>query len=445
MFTFPENNKPNNFVKDEEGSATIMSVSFAMIFLVMGGLAVDFNKVISERTQLQIATDTAAHAALYTREDESVATAKTTAMNTITGMLPPHQFGTSPVMQSDVEFGTWDFAQNTFTANANSRSAVRVYSQMNASRDNASNTILLSMIGQDTFDVTVESIYSTYYPPCFTEGFVADGVVDIQSNNSFSDNFCIHSNSYVSLNQNNYFEPGTIVSMPNLDDLDIPNSGFEKNEGLQTALRSGEYRLRIINKLPDIISSFWNGSTENTPDYITAGGIYDLSQELRGNVKNLLPEHFEPNRINRLSCGGSGKITMDPGVYTSMVFISNCEVKFANGVILEDVVVATTDTGANSLNSPSGLEIGRNDNCAVGGGASLMTMGGFHAASSLSVYNGQIIAMRDIEFAANANGIQGASFVSAAKIDGTSNMDMGFCGGAGMEDVYRAPYFRMVQ
>ncbi|MBD3662511.1 TadE/TadG family type IV pilus assembly protein [Sulfitobacter aestuariivivens] len=435
------------FIEKEDGSATILAVLFAMIFLVMGGLAVDFNKVMSERTHLQIAADTAAHAALYTREDEDVSTSKTAAMNTIDGFLPEHQFGANPVTVADVTFGTWDFDLNLFTADSTSNKAVRVYAQMNETRSNPSNTILLSMVGQDTFDVTAESIYSTYYPPCLTEGFVAQEPVDIQSNNNFFNGFCIHSNDYVSLNSNNFFEPGTVVSMPNLDQLDIPNSGFETNEGLQTALRQGEYRMRLLNKLPDMIDSFWSADPKHLPPYISGSSLYDLSNSLSNGPdgKTLDPVDFVPNAVNYLTCSGSGKMTMNAGVYSQMLFVSDCEVKFANGVVLEDVVVATTHTGATSFNTPAGLQIGRNDNCAEGGGATLMTLGGFNAAASLSVYNGQILAIGDIEFAAEANGIQGASFVSYGQIDGTSNMNMGFCNGDGMENAYRAPYFRMVQ
>ena len=53
---------------DEDGSTTILSLFLFLIALILGGLAIDFNKVISERTQLQVAADSAAHAALYTRE-----------------------------------------------------------------------------------------------------------------------------------------------------------------------------------------------------------------------------------------------------------------------------------------------------------------------------------------------------------------------------------------
>ena len=179
-------------------------------------------------------------------------------------------------MTTDVNFGVWDKSELTFLENADSKTAVRVQAMMKQERDNASRNLLLRLIGQDTFDVGVESVYSTYFPGCFTEGFVAEEVVDIQSNNSFTNGFCIHSNQYVSMNQNNYFEAGTVVSMPNVEDLDIPKSGFDKNDGLQTALRAGKYRLRLLNQLPDIIESFWSAKAEHLPPYVSPGYYYDV-------------------------------------------------------------------------------------------------------------------------------------------------------------------------
>ena len=440
-----------SFAKSEDGSATILALSFVLIFLVMGGVAIDFNKAMAERTQLQIAADTAGHAALYEREMETAGDARATALNTITGILPVSYFGNTALTSTDVVFGVWDAETQTFTESANSKTAVRVRAEMTEARSNASKNILLNIIGQDTFDIGVETVYSTYFPSCFTEGFVAEEVVDIQSNNSFTDGFCIHSNSYVSLNSNNYFEPGTVVSMPDLATLDMPKSGFESNDGLQTALRTGEYRLRLLNQLPDIIDSFWSGQSDHLPPYVINGGTFDVDPDYYadgsyvGNGNNpLTPLNFEAHSVNRMNCGGTGKITMEAGVYSNFLFVSDCEIKFANGVVLEDVVIATTNTSATSMNSPQGLSIGRNDNCAAGGGASLMTLGGFNAAASLNAYGGQILAIGDIEFAANADGIQGVSFVSYGMIDGTSNMNMGYCQNQGMENAYRAPYFRMV-
>ncbi|MBC7157124.1 MAG: hypothetical protein H5U20_06375 [Rhodobacteraceae bacterium] len=94
------------------------------------------------------------------------------------------------------------------------------------------------------------------------------------------------------------------------------------------------------------------------------------------------------------------------------------------------------------MTSAAGLRIGRDDNCATGGGTQLLTLGSMSFPSDLQVYGSQLVARDDIEFSANADGIQGAAFVAGGTISGTSNMEMGFCG-TGMENNFHAEYFRL--
>jgi hypothetical protein len=424
---------------DEEGAVTIMLLFFTLIFIVIGGMAIDFNKAIAERTRLQVAADVGAHAALYSREDANADDAIAEGHQLANKLLVKDGHD-GALERSDFTFGVWDFENLTFTADANSLTAIRVNTGMTESRLNPAKNLLLGIIGFDTFDIARRSVYTHYYPPCFTEGFVAEEPVDIQSNNAFSNGFCLHSNQYVALNSNNIFDPGTVVSMPDTNNLDIPKSGFEKNDGLREALRTGAYRMRLLNDLPDMIESLRLGEKKHMPDYITSGNVTNLDGK-----NKLTPADFVPGQLHRMSCSGAGKMTMDPGVYERIVFVSNCEIKFGQGVHLEDAVIATTRTGPRSFNSPADLYLGRDDNCATGGGSVLMTLGGVDVAASLNVFGGQILAIGDINFAANANGIQGASFVSYGRIDGTSNMNMGFCAGSGMENAYRKPYYRMVE
>ena len=456
----PLSQSTRSFWQDEDGAITILALSFLLITLVIGGLSVDFNRVMADRTRLQIAADTAAHAALYSRDDKSADEARQVASDIILDLLPTSGFGSDVITSADVSFGVWNPEKFEFTAAQDSKSAVRLYAAMAEVRNNASRNLLLHILGFDTFDVGVQSVFSTYYPPCLTEGFVADNVVDIQSNNRFSAPFCVHANNYVSLNQNNVFEAGTGVSMPDISKLDMPNSGYEKNSGLEAALRQGVYRMRLLADLPEIIDSFWTAKAKHLPPYVAPGSLYEVDERklavepaksgsggppAKSGGGGLTPNHFMPGVVNYLACGGSGKITLGQGTYSEFVFITSCEVKFASGTILEDVVIATTNTAPASLSAPSNLNLGRDDACAAGGGAVLMTLGGFRAAAKLNVFGGQILALGDIKFAANANGIQGASFISGGNIDGTSNMRFGSCNQAGMEHVYRAQYFKMVQ
>jgi Flp pilus assembly protein TadG len=462
MKHFPTDSRDTSFIQDEDGAATPLAIGLCVVFIVMGGMAVDFNKAMGERTQMQMATDSAAHAAVYTWEFQSVDTSTDTAMAAITGMLPDVAFRDA-LQETDIEFGFWDPATGEFTAdptfvedkNIPLRSAVRAVAELEPDRMNESRNIFLGIIGQDTFTIRTTSTYASYYPPCFNEGFVAQGVVDMQSNSNYLDGFCIHSNTYVSLNQNNFFEPGTVVSMPNLADLDIPQSGFEQNEGLQAALRQGEYRLRILRQLPMMFASLRNGS----PKYAAVAGVTEQLEVLwpweKGNGANGVyeeigatdtanktfePESFPtPNRIYRANCTGNAKITLSAGTFSNFALVTNCPINTSNGTILNEVLIATEDDV-----SASHLQIGLDDNCAEGGGASIWSYGNFNAAASLQGYGAQMLVLGDIDFAAQANGIEGVSFIAGGVINGTSENDMGFCNGDGTDDFVAAPYFRMV-
>jgi len=269
---------------------------------------------------------------------------------------------------------------------------------------------------------------------------VAEDIVDVQSNNQYLNGFCIHSNTHVEVNSNNYFESNVIVSMPDRRDIVMPNSGLQSNDGLSDALRDRTYKMRILNRLEEIIDNLFAGGDRFAPDYVSGSGLIDFGS----NTKKVNADDFTTGRIHTKYCSSKGSITIEADtVLSNVVLVTNCQIKYGNGVVLENVILATSNTGDKSVTG-SHIQIGRDDNCAKDGGSQILTMGGFHSSSHIKTYGGQIIAMGDIDFAANADGIAGASFISGGRIDGTSNMTMGFCGD-GMERNFSAVYFRMVQ
>ena len=62
--------------------------------------------------------------------------------------------------------------------------------------------------------------------------------------------------------------------------------------------------------------------------------------------------------------------------------------------------------------------------------------------ANMAMFGGQLIARGNVDFAARADGIEGASIIAGGVIDGTSNSTMSRCN-AGMEDNFRSPYYRM--
>ncbi|MEZ5796383.1 MAG: TadG family pilus assembly protein [Paracoccaceae bacterium] len=427
-----------NFLRNEDGAGTAYSLLTLAAMAMLGGYAIDVSNVMTARTNLQVTADAAAHAALLKRDTANAEDAKLAALAMAEKNLPSQDHGVT-LTTSDIVFGDWNEVTRTFTPRASSRSAVQVTARQTSANTNPVPVFLLQFVGMDSWDVINKATYVTYHPTCLREGFVAEDVVDIQSNNSFHDGFCVHSNNYVSLNSNNYFEPGTVVSMPDLDDLELPNSGYKTNTGLSEALREGGWNIRVVDRIQDIINGIASYDPRYVPDYITS----QVPVPLAGTT--VTQAMLLPGRIHTYTCNGNKRMTIDNNVLMSkVVLVTNCEIKFSQGVAMEDAIIATTNTSADSLNAPSGLRVGKKDNCAEGGGAQLLTMGSVKVASALEMYNGQILAKNDIEFAANADGIQGAAMVAGGTISGTSNMSMGYCG-SGMEDNFHAEYFKLVE
>ncbi|MBC7192379.1 pilus assembly protein TadG-related protein [Marinobacter sp.] len=158
------------FLAREEGGITALSLQIFMAALVLGGLAVDFGNGVASKTQLQVAADAAAHAAVYTRELHSPEEAKTAALEIAALNMPNGKYG-SVLTAADINFGRWDRDAQLFTVDPGSRDAVLVSTKRHAANGNGVTTYMLGLIGRNNWDVTSGSVFETYYPTCFREGF----------------------------------------------------------------------------------------------------------------------------------------------------------------------------------------------------------------------------------------------------------------------------------
>lgn len=426
-----------SFLRKEDGLITSLNLFLLLAVLMVSGLAIDYGNVVQARTKMQVTADSVAHAALYTRELNGESQAISKALELTEGNMPAAIYGTV-VTAEDIQFGTWDAASQTFTFSAGSKQAVLVNTKRLDARTNGISTFLLGLVGLNAWNVITPSVFETYYPFCFREGLVGETLAEVQGNNEYESGFCIHSNGFVSLNSNNIFHTGSVVSMPDQRDISLPTSGFDSNPGLIDALRDASYQLRILNRINDIIAGVQNMSSPYMPDYITS----DIPITLRGHT--IRQDDLVQGRVHRMSCNGNGQINIESRLLLSkVVLIIDCKVKFQSGAVLEDSVLISTSSDSRAFNSAAGFQVGRNDHCAEGGGAQLVTLGGMDFPAELQVFGGQLLALGDINFTANADGIEGVAMVAGGTVSGTSNMRMGFCGGAGMEDNFEAAYFRL--
>ncbi|MAQ39345.1 MULTISPECIES: pilus assembly protein TadG-related protein [Thioclava] len=438
------------FTAEEDGVITQLSLFWTILFLAVGSLALDVSNGYRNRVVMQDAADAAALGAMYLSSDPLITKdeAKTRAAQLAHSNLASDD-GTSVITKDDVTFGYYDATNHRFVTDyaedLDLSPAVRVMAHRTTERANAAPTFFGKVIGQDGWQINTGAVAEAYQPACLTEGLAAKGVIDLQSGNSFASGFCLYAAQYVSLNQNNLFESGAIVSMPDTSKLDIPASGFKQNDGLQEALRTSFYKLRIIDRIPKIIESMRDG-TGYLPSYIT-----NKSPTVLTGTK-LDTTDFEPGNLYVLNCNSSvtisvpnkvdDTVTTDPAVISEVAVIADCPVKFGNGVALENAIFANTSTDDRSFSAPQGLRIGRDDDCAPDGGAKLITMGGVSSAAKISFFGGQILAVKDVSFSAQAEGIEGVAIVSGGKIDGTSNSRFGHCD-TGMEGNIEMSYFRL--
>lgn len=436
------------FVRDQEGAMGVWGLILFLTICTIVGLSMDVSNAFKVRSEMQVAADAAAHAAIVSRVKYGREAAIQKAVAVANNNLSTSKGSANAIKASDIVFGRWDSDTKVFTADPNSISAVMVNARRNKSRANGVDTFLLSSVGLTSWDVSTNAVMETYRPGCLREGFVAEKMIDIQSNNGFEKGFCMHSNAGISINQNNYFEAGTIVSMPNLNDLQVAASGFKKNSGLLEALRESFYKLRVLKRIDDIISGLQSGDlttlrqlTAGDPGsamkYLTTGAPLTVSK--CDITKNDLTE----GRIHIIYCGGTLKPSGD---FKNVAIVTAAPVQFASGTSFEDAVIATTSTDAQSFKGPSGqnnkITFGKNDGCAAGGGVQLVTKGGAKFAAGLNMYGSQILAAGAINFAANADGVEGVSLVSGDTVSGTSNMKMGYCG-IGMESNFEVDYYRL--
>lgn len=467
------------FCRREDGSMTSLGLFVLIAGIMIGGLGMDVAFAVMNRTHLQIAADSAAHAALIARDTRTEEEAKEVALRIAQATLPTSRYGDT-IRADDIHFGTYDPETDEFVPVPGSRDAVLVTSKRLAERGNALGMFFLRFVGLEAMDVRTRSVFTTYRPGCFEEGFVAGEEIVIRSNNIFRNGFCLHSNGTISVRQNNYFEDGVLVTLPDLADLDTPGGRLDGNPGLEEAARSGAYHLRILSRIDDIVEGF----DDPMSDYFREDYFATLPATIPLDPSEPLDETvWQSGMIHAVSCGegdffdglaslqpvlslnsgngvgnGSGarkgngnggegsSSTLRIPANTTLekgAIVTDCAISLGSRVALEDVIVISTNTSDAAITAAANVRFGRDDDCVPEGGVQVVTEGGMRFAAGLSIYGSQLIAATDIVFTANANGLEGASLIAGRTISGTANMEMGFCGGQGMGNVFASDYFRL--
>ena len=416
-------------IREEAGTVSVWWVMTAMLILSIGGFAIDHSRVMAEQVRLQVAADASAHAAAWALVDfdpdgdvaAQLAAAKAAGLRYAADNLGDGR--PSSILAPDIEFGKWNQAARSFTATPSGfGDAVRVTSYRTTSRSDALPTTYLGLVGLDSFDVRMQSIFQLKLQPCQEDGIAACGKVDLSSGNKFDEGYCVHGNTGVELQNGNIFANGTIVSTPRKAML---NASFESNPGLEEAFRQATYCPREVKAIPNVIETFKNCEAALVKDWCSGTSV-----DLSGNRDDFEPSMIVPNAYHWVGCKNK-QLFFSGGTYQNAIIHTDCAVQFRAGVILENVVVISDSTDKAAFGSPnggSGIQIGKDDDCKPGGGAMLITPGGMSFASGINLSGSQLIAGKNVEFSAQGSGVNGGQISAGGDVISTSNIHFGPCG-----------------
>lgn len=459
------------FLKEDSGVISVQNLFIFMAAGMVSAQAVDVTHLYTVREQLKVAADTAAHSALWTRNrgdapadpTEAATAARTAAISAVRWGNPLR--GNGHIVETrDITFGTWNASTRSFRVDNASRNAVMVTAARERDSGNVVPTFLYTLIGVGAMNVEAVSVFTTYRHNCADDGIMSQVKVDLRSGNDFYRGICLFG-PIIQINSNNTFEAGTMVTMPNPDDWIRYNqaSTFESNIGLRDALRPGFFDFYILERIkaagnlrPGDVSLDVAVSSDGPerPSYIdqaTVGSHLVWNTSDAGRSNNVTPSTFTQGRVHRVTCGNGNndnKLTFGPGTYQNIVLLTNCILDMSGKVNLENAVLSTTSTDADSVRTSSGnsdgLVIGKDDNCAAGGGAQILTRGGFKSAAKLEIYGSQILALGEVSFTAGGstvNEFEGVSIIAQGTVSGTSGNDFTGCP-ANRNNIFETTYFR---
>jgi hypothetical protein len=410
------------------------------------GLAVDITDGFRNKTMLQASVDAAALAAVIELPDESSAVDAAVAYADTN--MPSDLYG-AIVLPENVETGVWDQDTRTFEASGfpagTLLNAVRVNANQTAANGNAVPVNFLRIIGLMTWDVRTHAVAEAFHPLCLRNGLTARGIVDISSNNAFSNRICIHGQQGVEMQNHNTFDPGTEVSMPDLADLTLPSGGMDSNPGLRDALAEVNKDPRLVNHVDEIMADYMDPGSGLAPSYIDAtkpvivvDDKFDLGTVL-------------PHRIYHVACKANKNAAIPSNaVIQHVVIIADCELNIGSGAFIFNAVLGSRSGGTNkkvtdaNVSASSGVQLGLPDNCNPGGGVQIYSNGSMHFSSTTKIDGVQMVAAGDIALGASANGVNGISAQAGGDIGMTSNNMFGLCSG-GTPQVARYFYWRLVQ
>lgn len=207
------------FCRDEAGAGTVFALFGITLCLMLAGMAVDYSNAWRQREILRLSADVAAHAGAGVLARGGTAAGAMVAANTAIELNTPKEKYGRVLYDAieDIRPFHYDFASNRELLSG-PINAVSVRLERNDRVRNPVPTFLLRLIGQDDWNIAVESV-SAVVPTerCqSSEGVFAHGPLTLEGKSMVGTKVCLHSQKLVSLQQPSSFASDSGLSMPDM-------------------------------------------------------------------------------------------------------------------------------------------------------------------------------------------------------------------------------------
>jgi Flp pilus assembly protein TadG len=408
--------RPLHRLAGEEDGA--MAVIVALLIPLMVGMVamVEASGAYLLKNRLQTTADAAAMAAVH--QVPVAADVTSTALDFAHRNMPADGHYGDVLLAEDAEMGHWNSGSRVFTPEGEPgggpANAVRVVTRGELTLFFGAALRALNPSFGDmpaSLQPVARAIALIRLDKCYLNGFVAGGVVQMNSSNTFKSGFCVYGRGGVSMNSSNTFEPGTGVGMLSLSDLDAGTN----NPGLQEALLQKDLAAPAAGEANQLIDDLLAG-TGPIPSYIT-----------RTESVSTLPASPVPGTMYIHT--GTSSVELS-GTVQNIGVVSQQAIIIRSNSNLRSVVLASRQ----SVNIRANVKIGDADYCTTKAGGSLIVSGGavsdkdvpVGTNSNIHLHGVQVVSGGRIEMNSNLT-ITAASMQATADIKFNSQFDVAGC------------------
>lgn len=467
-----------NFLRDERGGYTLWSLVWFMLYVAIGGLAVDGTDGYRTKTLLQATADSAALAAVMSVGVPGQDPVQR-ALDYATANADPAVHGTV-LRDTEVYVGEWIFADERFTTNTTDPNAVYVITRR--AQQNGNPVVLnalriLHLFGfENLWNVNTEAIAVKGIHKCHNNGHIAGTTLEYRPNTHFHNNICLigHEGFFVagaSGGAQQDFDPGVYIGVGCESDergCVGPGTGPFNNEEFNDAFDStgdpvtGNYSdgtmpanaMRTDNYIAATITMAETYGNVNTflTNYGQVGidytGLTFLGHPDTGAVSYVevpsaeyptlpAPADMVPYTVYNIDC--NGRFELPEGTYENVGMIFDCPVDLDGNYEMGTSLLATTDTtgqcfgDCNNPQGPYAVEV--QGPMTLGGscddGVLVLSQGSLHFAAQGNVTGTTILAQGNIFYAAQAQGPAGIHMEATGGIFQAAGPDQhwGLCEG----------------